>query len=148
MQIAEFWPPAQFLLNAGAVCHQGWQVACPARAHPDGDGVAGDLASHFDDLHHAVACAVAQVVDAAVAIGQRFQRQDVRVCQVQHMNVIADAGSIGRIVIIAIYRNGVALAQCHLQHQRDEVRFRGMIFPDVAVGMSAAGVEVAQAAVL
>src|SRR5512140_2286376 len=76
-------------------------VAGAARAEADGDLTPADVAGDVDDLLDAVpAAAAAQVVRAAgVTLDQRLQRDQVRAGEVAHVDVVADAGSVGRGVV-------------------------------------------------
>jgi hypothetical protein len=74
--------------------------------------MASDAAGRFNDLAYAEAGAIAQVEDqACTACGFAFQSaesEQVRVGQVGDVNVVADAGAIGRGIVIAIDANGFA----------------------------------------
>src|SRR4051812_38768553 len=61
------------------------------------------------------------------------------------MNVVADTGAIGRVVVGTENGDVLALAGCDLQDQWNQVRFRTMIF--ALLFGSAGSVEVAQAGV-
>ena len=58
---------------------------------------------------------------------QVFERQNVGFGQVLHVDVIADAGSIGRSVVFAKNRNWLA-GEHGAQDERDEMRFRLVLF--------------------
>ena len=66
----------------------------------DGCGLApGDLGDGFDDLAHRSPQAAAEVVDLVPARRQGVERQDVRVSKVEHVDVVADRGAVGRRVV-------------------------------------------------
>ncbi len=70
-----------------------------------GDGVTGDVAGHFQHLQNAKTLPLAQIVLAAgAAVLQGPQGQDMRLGQIQHVDVVAPAGAIGGGVIVA--KNG------------------------------------------
>ena len=117
------------------------RVARPAPDDLRRDGMSRNVAASLDHLHHREAEAVPQIV-APTALIQRVQRQDVRLRQVADVDVVADAGAIGGGVVIAEDLDAFALAQGHLQRQRDEMRLGMMIL--AALGRGASGVEVAQ----
>ena len=64
--------------------------------------------------------------------------------QVVDVDVIADAGAVGRGVVGAEDVDRLALAESDLQDQRDEMRFGVVVLADRAVGRGTGGVEVAQ----
>jgi hypothetical protein len=64
----------------------------------------------------------------------------MRVGYVQNMNVIAEARSVVSRIIVTENLEGLPLATCDLQQQRNDVGFRPMIFPDC--GRPPARVEV------
>lgn len=59
------------------------------------------------------------------------------------MNVIADAGSIGRFVIVPINGYGRSIA-CRGQNSRDQMRLGVVGLADFAFRIGARGIEVAQ----
>jgi hypothetical protein len=60
------------------------------------------------------------------ARGQRFYCQHVGLSQVGDVNVVADTGAIGGIVVLSKDRDVGTLASGDLQHQGDQVGFRVM----------------------
>jgi len=77
-------------LDALAAGNQNGGVARAAWGFHRGDGMSRDAAGGFDDLFHAEPLPVAQIVDATALI-EGFQCEDVRRCQVLHVDVIAPA---------------------------------------------------------
>src|SRR5215813_9352513 len=65
--------------------------------------------------------------------------------EIADVDVVADAGTVGRVVVGAENGDVFALAASDLQDQGDEVRFRAMIFALLRSG--AGGVEIAEAGI-
>jgi hypothetical protein len=68
----------------------------------------------------------------------------MNVGEVFHVNVIADARAVSRWIVVAEDPDGMALPKRHLEHTRDQMRLRMMVFAHSAVRCGAGGVEVAQ----
>ena len=98
-ELGVFRLPAQFADRLVRGGHQPGRVAGAARLLDGRNRLAGHLLAHLDDLAHGVAVAVAQVVEALPA---RRQAEDVRLGQVEDVDVIADAGAVGRRIIRAV----------------------------------------------
>jgi len=107
--------------------------------------MAGDAAGGLDHLEDAESLAVAEVVGQNGMIGEGFEGQDVRLGQVDDVDVVADARAVGRGVVVAEDGDGRALAEGHLQDERDEVGFGVVVL--AALGRAAGCIEVAQAGV-
>lgn len=110
-------------------------------------GLAADAFCCGNDLPHAGAYACAEV-DAAAVFPQLLYREAVRLRKILHMDVVADAGAIRRVVICAKYFDARALAGDGLEHEGNEVCLRVVALADGAIRRSAGGVEVAQGDVL
>src|SRR5439155_2209384 len=80
---------------------------------------------------------------AGVAVRQRLQREQVRACEVAHVNVVADAGAVGGRVVRAEDGHLGNPAGGRLQHDRNQVRL-GLVAL-AAAGRGARGVEISQA---
>lgn len=138
--------PAQHALGALAVGDEARGVAGAARALLHFYVPAGDAARGVDDLLHREAVAVAEVEGVAVAAcGEAVQRQQVGLTQVADVDVVADAGAVGGVVVAAEHGDVGAAPGCCLQHQGDEVGFGLVALAQLAFGVGAGGVEVAQA---
>ena len=59
------------------------------------------------------------------------------------MNVVTDAGAVGRVVVIAKDRDVLAIPGCDLQHQRNEMGFRRVMLTSRFTGPR--GIEIPQA---
>ena len=60
------------------------------------------------------------------------------------MNVVADAGAVGRVVVGAEDHDALALPQRRLQTDRDQVRLRIMVLAETTTGVAPSHVEVSQ----
>ena len=103
--------------------------------------MACDLPRGLYHLPDRVALSIAQVVGPAACV-QRLQGQDVRMRQVQHVDIVADAGAVAGGIVVAKDFYVFPLAQCNLQHQGDEVGLGVVIL--TPIGRRARGVEIAQ----
>ena len=99
----------------------------------------GHLPCNLDDLQIAESPAVAKVV-GATALVESAQREDVRACQVDDVDVVAHAGAIRGRVVIAEDREVRCLAQRDAEDERDDVRL-GQVMLANALGCPG-GVEV------
>src|SRR4029077_2838119 len=100
----------------------------------------GDFAARFDYFSNARTAACAEVVTA----GGRFaESQNMRVGEIEDVNVIANTGSIRRVVVGSVNFDVRFFTERHLQHSGNEMRLRSMVFAK-SLG-SAGGIEVAEA---
>ncbi len=63
--------------------------------------------------------------------------------KVGDVDVVADAGAVWGVVVIAIDGDDWAAAGGGVEHERDQVRFRVVSLADLGIGVGASGVEVA-----
>src|SRR6185503_12879585 len=85
---------ALYLLRTG---DQNRWIAGTSGSHSSGDAFPGQFASRFQYLIHTVTISTtAEVVDASAAILERLQRENVRAREIDHVNVVAHAGPVGR----------------------------------------------------
>ena len=71
---------------------------------------------------------------AMAARFELFQRRHVGRGQIVDVDVIANAGAVGGGIVVAENLDTLALSQRHLQHQRNQMRFRVVVFANRAVG--------------
>ncbi|GCE85355.1 hypothetical protein MSKU9_3496 [Komagataeibacter diospyri] len=76
---------------------------------------------------------------------EQGQDQDMRVSQIGHMDIVANAGAIMCRIIIAKQLQPRTTPQDAVNCQRDQMCFRLMIFPQPPQRVSACCVEIAQA---
>src|SRR5262249_39721000 len=93
--------PAQLLFDLAGVGEQRRRIAGTPRARVDAKRAIDDLAHGVDNLFDAVALADAEVVDALVAWSERLHHAHVRFDQIFDVDVVADAGTVGRCVVFA-----------------------------------------------
>src|SRR5260370_17790458 len=72
-----------------------------ARSEFARDSAAGDALGGIDDFQDREAAAVADVEGFAGNLGDFLKRADVGVSDIEHVDVIADAGSVGRGIVRA-----------------------------------------------
>ena len=80
-------------------------------------------------------------VDADAAMFEAVQREQVCIGQVSHMHIVADARAIRRGVIIAIHFKRRTAAKCRIDHQRNEVAFRPVVFSSRPFGSAPAALK-------
>ena len=155
VDLGVFGLPAEFGDGFFAAGDEEGGVAGAAREHFHGDGVASDAADGIDNFANSEAGAVAEVVDEALFGGfvgfEGLEGEQMGVCQVGDVDVIADAGAVVGGVVVAEDFDGVATAEGHVEDERDQVGFGlvGLTLLDdaasLAAGFGCSGyVEVAQ----
>ena len=92
-ELGKFRFPTEFADGFFGGGDQVRRVAGAARFFDRRNFFAGDFLAHLDDLPHGIAVAVAEVVKTGFA---GLQRQHVRLREVDDVDVIADAGAVGR----------------------------------------------------
>src|ERR1035441_4715750 len=131
--------PTQFMHRPVRGGHQPGRVTGPAGLLDGWNGLTGYLLAGADDFPHRIAVAVAEVVEAAPAWGEA---EEMRLRQVEDVDVIANAGAVGRGIIRAVNFAVRLLSEGHLEHVGDEMRLRAVMLPEGFAG--AGGVEVAE----
>jgi len=145
LQVGVPGPPAELGARPLGGGHQLRRVACAPRGDLRLDALAGDLLARGHDLAHRVTALAPQVEGAARrAAAQALQGQAVRRGQVADVHVVAHAGAVRRVPVIAEdAQRGLAAGGC-LEHQRQEVGLRVVRLTGAATLVRAGGVEVAQ----
>src|SRR5438105_7222844 len=119
------------------------RIAPAARSLYCFDCIAGHSARRLKYLTDGKACSISQVVDKFVVRAEGLQSEHMRIGQVAHVDVIANAGPILRRVVRAKDRHVVTLSHCCLKDDRNQVRLRIVQLSRESVGSG--GIEVAQA---
>ena len=115
----------------------------PRRDRP-GHSAAGDPPDRVDDFADRVRAARPQVVRRRlVSLDGSFERLDVGVGEIAHVDVIAKAGAVRRRVVVAEHLQGAAAGDS-VERTRDDVNLRRVILADLAVRIRARRVEVAE----
>src|ERR1039458_5105668 len=130
-ELRVFGLPPQLIYRTVRGGHQSGRVAGPARLLDGRDGFARHRLASADNLTDRVAITVAEVVEAALGRGEA---EEMRLGQVEDVNVIADAGAVGRGIIGAVNFAVRLLAEGHLQNVRGE-RGRDLVSPLLVVGV-------------
>src|SRR5262245_27543320 len=116
----ELGAPAQLVLGQVGAGDQDRRVGGAARRFDGRDLTAGDAAGGRDDLAHGIAAAVAQVVDPAAAV-DRAEREDMRVGEVDDVNVVADASAVGGWIVGAVDLDPWPPPEAGLEDEWDQV---------------------------
>jgi len=100
----------------------------------------------MEHIQHAVAHTGSQVIDAdALFILQLLHCLYMALCQVHHMDVIPDPGTVRRVIIIAKYIQVVQFSHCHLGNIGYQVVGDSLgILSNQSALMGADGIEIAQ----
>ena len=106
---------------------------CATRFYFGWYGMSRNLTASLDYFVDAIPLSGAQVQLQVRAWFQQVQRLEMGICQVVHVDIVADTGSIRRGVVVAKDTNMVSLAQRGLKHDRDQMTFRIVVFTDVPV---------------
>ena len=112
-----------------------------------GDRAAGDPPRGVDHLADAERPCRCRRCRSAPARLDPLEGAEVGVGQVLDVDVVADAGAVGRRVVGAEDGDVLALAERDLEDERDQVRLGRVVLADRAVVGGAAGVEVAEGGV-
>jgi hypothetical protein len=103
----------------------------------------GDLARAFDDFQNRIAAARSQIQEIGPAArAKMFEGADMRVCEVDDMNVVPDGRAIRSRIVVAKHTYGLLLPHGRGENIGDQMRLRPMIFPAIFSG--AGGIEVTQ----
>src|SRR5689334_17566768 len=88
--------PAEFVAEAFAARPELRRIARSAGTDLRRNGMARDATDRFENFLHRIAATDADVVDGAARRLQPIERQEMGVDQVLDMDIIADAGAVGR----------------------------------------------------
>lgn len=137
--------PAQDFLGLCRIRDEGCRVAGAAAHDAEGNLLAGDLFRAADDVENARAGLRSQVDRQAFARSlQIFERHSVSAGEIVHMDVVADARSVRRVVIVSENENFLAFAGQSLHDDGDQVRRIFFEARDAALDIVARRVEVAE----
>ena len=136
----------ELLCALGGVCVAGSQVAGAACLNLIRNRHVVSLFKGVHHVQHAVAGAGTQVKDLGALIGHHIvDGCHVTTSQIHHVDVVADAGAIGRGIVVAEHAQLLAAADGHLRDVGHEVVGDTLgIFADLAADVCAHGIEVAQ----
>src|SRR4029453_2986536 len=131
--------PAKFLFDSLRGSDEPWRVAWSAWFFDRLQFSSSDFGAGFDHFSNARTTTSAEVVTAA---GGFAESQNMRVGEIEDVNVIANTGSIWRVVVGSVNFDVRSFSESHLQHSWNEMRLRSMVFAK-SLGC-AGGIEVAQ----
>lgn len=141
-----FGGPAQELIGFCGIGDEGWWIAGTAWADFAADGLAGRGFGGLDYFQDGIAFARAEVDGKGIAfLFEMLKGADVGVGKVVDVDVVAEAGAVGRGIVRAEDLQLKIAGQRGLESERDEVRFRIVEFTDLAGLVGSGGIEVAQA---
>jgi 3-oxoacyl-[acyl-carrier-protein] synthase II len=110
-----------------------------------GDGLTGHLFDGRDDFEDGGGFAGAEIVEERSAGSREFiEHGDVGAAEIVDMHIVAQAGAIGRFVIVAEDLERLAQALGGIDGERDQVRLGIVVFSDLAIFGCTGGVEVAE----
>ncbi|CDN46185.1 hypothetical protein BN871_LH_00030 [Paenibacillus sp. P22] len=143
LQIAALRIPSELRAGPLGRSDQHGGIAGSARLDDRRNLAARNPAGDLDDFLHGEAVSVAEIVDGAVrSLAQALDGEHMGVGKVADMDVIADAAAVCRRVIFSEYRDMAPLAQCCLEHDRNQMRLGIMILSDSPAFVSACGIEI------
>src|SRR5690349_4567876 len=133
--------PAKLAFDFVGTGDQDRWIAGATWSNPHRDIFAGDLPRGFDHFEDAVAVAAAtEVVDPAT--GHRVECEYVRASEIDHVDVVAQAGAVRCRVIVAVDLYVRTFSCRRLQSDGNDVRLGIVIFTAILAG--ARRVEVTQ----
>lgn len=137
--------PAQNFLGLCRVRDEGRRVAGASAHDAEGNLFAGNLFRTADDVEDARACLRSQVDRQAFARSlQIFERHSVSAGEIVHVDVIADARAVRRVVIVSENENFLALAGEGFHDDGNQVRRIFFEACDAAFDIVTRRVEVAE----
>src|SRR5262245_39786870 len=129
--------PSESGLDLRRVGDKGRGIARAARHYAPGHGLTDHRLARLDHLHNGVTRSGAEVVDLRGALVGRADGPPVGVGEVAGVDVVADAGAVGRRVVGAEDVDVGPLAQRYLEHKRDQVGLGAVVLAVRAVGLGA-----------
>ena len=106
---------------------------------------AGDPLYRLDDLQHGIAAAVAAIESRACPTSSQIvEREHVGMCEIRDVDIVPQAGSIGRRIIRSEHIEMAAFAESRLRRNLDQVRRPLAGLPAAALRIGACHIEVAQ----
>src|SRR5579864_335239 len=135
-------PPAEFGHDPVGTSAKNRRIALTPLPPSHADVLSGELPRRLNDLTDGKALAQADVVRAHPSTVKLLQCKNMRLSDVQHVNVITQAGAIGSAVVLSVDGEGLPLARGSLQNEWNHMRL-GIVPLTQFVG-GAGGVEVAE----
>src|SRR5207248_3941551 len=101
-----------------------------------------DLFTGADDLQNRGASAGADVEGILCRWRRRFDGQAMRLSQIIHMNIVANAGAVGSGIVVSENHQFFSLAEGNLEREGNEMIFRIVILAELTIRRCAGGVKV------
>ena len=137
--------PSKNRFGPGCRCDENRGVAGPAWHDEMRNRLTCHADDRIDDIAHAEPAAGAEVERARYAAIHQVQGcRHVRSSEIGYVDIVADAGSIRRLVVVTEDVEPVDLAIGRHEGARDKVRFGIVPLASLAVGIAAAGIEVTE----
>ena len=137
--------PAEDRGGLGARAHEGGRVAGPAGLREHASLRTRDLLGGGDDLPDGEAVSISEiVVIRSPALDEAQEAEPVRLGEIVHVDIVAEAGSIGRGVVGPEYGYLRPPARQTLEHERYQVRLRIVALSYLTLGVAARRVEIAK----
>src|SRR5687767_13375550 len=141
-QILKLRLAAKLALYLIGACDQDRRIARATWSYADRNFFAGYLPSSVDHFANAVAVtATAKIVDPA-AVAHRAESEDMRSSEIDDVDIVAQASSVGRWVVIAVDLDQGTFSCRGLKGDGNGVRFGIVIF--TALLARARGIKVTQ----
>lgn len=131
--------PAQLAANFLAARDEHGGVSGAAREEHVRNLAAGDAAGSFDDFENRVAAAVADVEGIAGKAVDLLESKHMGIGDVEDVDVVADAGAVGRGIVGAKDLDVRLAAEGHVEDAGNEVGLHAMGFAAVMGGASGCG---------
>src|SRR5438876_1965117 len=127
LEFRVFWYPTELFQRFVGASDQSRRIAMPARFLDCSDRPARDFLAHLNHFADGITRAVSQVVETLSSVRQG---EDVRLGEVNDVNVVANASAIRRGVIgaedVALRR----LAEDGLEHVGNQMRLDSVVFAE------------------
>ena len=146
LDVPVFGRPAEHLLGEGRIGHQLRRIARAAGSKHVRDLLTAGSRYSAHHVQNGLADAGAQIDgDRFPAPAQIVERENVRPAQIEHVDVVANGGSIGSRIVGPVDFELRTLSLNRFEGGRDQVRFRLVQFPQLAFGIGSGRVEVPRA---
>ena len=135
-------PSSLCAFRGGRIEHR--RIARPAGGERPRHAAAGDALDRVNHLSHRMRLTRPQVVRARLpCLDQDVERPHVGIGQIGHVDIVAQAGSVRRRIIVAEHLQARAPGR-RLDGARNHVNLGRMIFADLPVRIRARGIEISE----
>ena len=145
LEIVQSGFPSKRLLNSLSSRDQHRRIARAPVLQACFEVDAGNPLYRLDDLQHGKAAAVAAIESCACPTSSQIvEREHVGMCEIRDVDIVSQAGSVGRRVIRSEDVEMAALAKSRLRRHLDEMRRPLAGLPAAALRIGACHIEVAE----